>query len=74
MNAGAGGRLKVEVLDRHPQPITAFSTASANELLGNRRRIGAWSGNPDISSLRRQPVQLRFIARDVQIYVFQFPK
>jgi hypothetical protein len=75
MNAGAGGWLKVEILDRHSQPVPAFSGANADELLGNSvRRTATWSGKPDISGLRGQPVQLRFIGRDVQIYAFQFPK
>ena len=72
VDAGAGGWLKVEILDQNGQPLPEYAS-QADLILGNSvRKTVTWQKRTDLSALQGRSVQLRFIGRDVKLYAFQF--
>ena len=72
-DAGAGGWLKVELLDAAGQPLPGFGLDAADAVLGNGvSKPVTWQGRGDVSSAAGRPVRLRFVMRDVKLYAFQF--
>jgi hypothetical protein len=73
LDAGAGGRLKAELLDESLAPIPGFTAADADwQFYNDTARILTWRGNPDVSPLAGRPVHLRFLARAASLYTFRF--
>ena len=73
MDAGAGGRLKVELRDRANRPIPGFTVRDADWLWGNDvGKTVTWNGQSDVSRLKGKPVRLSFVGRGVKVYAFQF--
>ena len=73
MNAGAGGWLKVEILDEAGNPLPEYAKDKAVLLYGNAiPRVVTWRGKPELMTLIGRVVRLRFIGRDVKLYAFQF--
>lgn len=73
-DAGAGGWLKVELLDREGHPLPGFELASSDAMIGNSTsKQVTWQSKSDVSIASGQPVRLRFVMRDVKLYAFQFP-
>jgi len=73
LDANAGGRLKVEVLDRQARPIPGFAGRDADWLWGNDvARTVTWRGQSDVSRLRGKPIRLRFVGRGAKLYAFRF--
>ena len=75
MNAGAGGRIKVELLGTAGKPVPGHTREDADWLWGNdvRKRV-TWDGRSDLSRLRGKTVRLHFIGLGVKLYAFQFGK
>jgi len=73
MDANAGGRLKVELLDAQNGPIPNFALQDADTLWCNDiAKTVTWRGQSDVSSLKGKPVRLRFVGQGVKLYAFQF--
>lgn len=74
LDAGAGGWLKVEILDEDGVALPAYSGANSDVLTGNDvRQTVSWKGKSSVSALKGRTVRLRFIGRSVKLYAFQFP-
>ena len=72
-DAGAGGWLKVELLDREGHPLPGFDMDAADAVLGNGvSKPVTWQGRSDVSAAAGTPARLRFLMRDVKLYAFQF--
>jgi len=72
-DAGAGGWLKVEILDGHGRALPGYGLAEAGLLLGNSvRKKVTWQGKSDLSPVQGKVVQIRFTGRSVKLYAFQF--
>ena len=72
-DAGAGGWLKVELLDSEGHPLPGFELDAADAVLGNGvSKTVTWQGRDDASAAAGRPVRLRFVMRDVKLYAFQF--
>ena len=77
-DAGAGGWLKVELLDAEGHPLPGFEMDAADAVLGNGvSKPVTWQGpddrrSGDVSAAAGRPVRLRFVMRDVKLYAFQF--
>ena len=70
---GAGGVLRVEILDLEGRPLPGYELGEADDLNGNYIRVlASWQGSPDLGSLAGTPVKLRFVMRDTKLYSFQF--
>ncbi len=73
VDTGAGGTVKVEILDEAGKPIKGFTEADADVINGNYiRTTASWKGKTDVSALAGKPVRLRFVMRDTDLYSFQF--
>ena len=73
MNAGAGGRLKVELLSKSGRPIAGYTRQGADWLYGNDvRKTVTWNGSSSLSTLKGKTVRLNFTGRGVKLYAFRF--
>ena len=73
MDAGAGGSVRVALLDAEGEPIPGHSLEESQVLGGNSvRRLVSWRKGPDLSALSGRPVRLHWKLRDVKLYAFQF--
>jgi len=73
-DAGAGGWLKVELLDHEGHSLPGFELETADAVLGNGVcKTVTWQGRSDVSAVAGRPLRLRFLMRDVKLYSFQFP-
>lgn len=72
-NTGAGGSIRVEILDIHGQVIPGFTKEECGWIVGNsvRHKVN-WSGSKSLASLAGQTIRLRFVMRDCELYAFQF--
>ena len=72
-STSAAGMIKVEVQDIDGRPIEGFEADNANELIGNEiGKVVTWNGNPDFNALNNQPVRLRFVMKDADLYSLKF--
>ena len=67
------GSVKVEVLDAGGKPIPGFTLDDAVEIWGDEiERVVGWKQGHDVSRLAGQPVRLRFVMKDTDLYSIQF--
>ncbi len=72
-DGGAGGSVRVELLDEHDKPIEGYSGPAAEALYGNSVRLPVrWGDNQDVSPLAGKPIKMRLTMRDCKLYAFQF--
>ena len=70
---GAGGVLRLEILDGNGKPVPGFTLEQADEINGNYIRVMAsWRRSSELGPLAGKPVKLRFVMRDTKLYSFQF--
>lgn len=73
LDAGAGGRLKVELRDLGGAPIPGYTEADADWLFYNDlHRTVTWNGSADIPSTSSGEVRLRFIGANARLYACEF--
>lgn len=73
VDTGAGGSVRVELLDATGKPVDGFREDEALPLLGNAVHVPVtWRGKTTFGELAGRPVRLRFIMRDAKLYSFQF--
>jgi len=69
----AAGSVRVELQAADGKPLPGFTLAEAREEIGDEiERVVRWSGNPDLSRLAGQPVRLRFVMKDADLYSLRF--
>jgi hypothetical protein len=69
----AGGSLRVEVQDQSGVPIPGFSLAESRSLVGDTiEQSVTWANGGDLSSLSGQPVKLRFVMQEADLFAIQF--
>ncbi len=68
----AVGSMKVELQDANGKPIDNFTGDNCDEIYGDSNdRVVTWKGNADISQFADQPIRLRFMMRDADLYSLQ---
>ncbi len=73
VDTSGGGALKVEIVGEDGNPIRGFAVSEADWINGNSVKMPvSWNGRQDVSSLAGQPLRLRFVMRDCNLYAFQF--
>ena len=73
MDAGAGGSVRVALLDPEGEPIPGYTLEESQVLGGNSvRRLVTWQKGSDLSALSGRPVRVHWKLRDVKLYAFQF--
>lgn len=69
----AAGALKIEVLDIKGDPVPGYTLKECQPLIGNEiKRVVAWKGNEDLSTLAATPVRLRIRLKDADLYSLKF--
>ncbi len=72
-STSAAGGIRVEIQQPDGTPCEGFALADCEELFGDSLdRIATWQGRSDVGSLRGEPVRLRFVLKDADLYAFQF--
>jgi len=73
VNPGAGGSIRVELLDANDKPIKGYMLDDATALYGNSVRLPVtWGQNDSVAALAGKPIKIRFLMRDCKLYAFQF--
>ncbi|MEW4563215.1 hypothetical protein AB1K70_11855 [Bremerella sp. JC770] len=70
----AAGSIRVELQDESGKPIPGYSLADAQETIGNdTSRVIRWNEKgSDLSELAGQPIRLKIVLDDADVYSFQF--
>ncbi|MGD9635124.1 MAG: hypothetical protein AB7G28_01530 [Pirellulales bacterium] len=69
----AVGWLKCELQDPSGRPIQGYSLDECDEIYGDSvDRTVTWSAGDNVSSLAGQPVRLRFVMQDADLYALEF--
>ena len=72
-SSSAAGSLRVELQTAAGQPLDGFALEECPEIIGDRiEHTVAWKSGADIGPLAGQPVRLRFVLRDADLYALQF--
>lgn len=74
-SSGAGGGIRVELQNRFGQALRGFKLENAPEMYGDAiAEPYRWAGGDDISSLEGEPVRLRFVLKDCDLYSYRFER
>jgi hypothetical protein len=74
-STSAAGSIRVEIQDATGQPLPGFTLDDAIETIGNEiERTVEWKCGGDLSSLAGQPVRLRFVMQDADLFALRFAK
>jgi hypothetical protein len=71
--ASAAGSVQVEIQDAAGNPLPGFRLADCQPLVGDQiaGTVG-WQGAPDLGALAEQPVRLRFVMTECDLYSLRF--
>lgn len=71
LSTSASGYAKVVLLDAQGRELPGFGAADAAELVGDAIDISAkWKSSRRLAELKGQPVQIKFLLRDADLYSF----
>ena len=69
----AAGSIRVEIQDANGQAIPGYALGQSLELYGDQiDHVFQWQGGSDVSSLVGQPIRLRFVLKDADLYSLKF--
>ena len=72
-STSAPGGIRVEIQSPAGAPIPGFALADAVESIGDQLdRAVAWKSGKDVSRLAGQPVRLRVVLKDADLYSIRF--
>ena len=72
-STSAAGGLRVEILDAEGKPLSGHSLANSVELYGDKiDQVVSWDKGPEVGKLAGQPIRLRFLIKDADLYSFRF--
>jgi hypothetical protein len=70
---GAAGSVRVEIQDADGAPLPGYGLADAEEMFGDSlEQPVLWKHGADVSRLAGQPVRLRFVLADADLYSYRF--
>ncbi len=70
---GAAGGVRAELQDPEGRPRPGFTLEDAREQVGDDvERVVRWAQGPDVSRLAGQPVRVRFVLKDADIFSMRF--
>lgn len=69
----AGGRIRVEIQDAAGKPIPGFELDNARPLVGDSidQQVG-WKRGGDLEKLAAQPIRLRIVMQEADLFALQF--
>ncbi len=69
----AAGSVRVELQEADGTPIPGFTLEDCHEQIGDELdRDVSWQGDSDLLALENQPVRLRFVLHDAELYAMRF--
>ena len=69
----AAGAIAIEIQDANGAPIEAYALSDCPPVFGDSiNRVVTWKNGADIGGLAGQPVRLRFVMHDADLYSLQF--
>ncbi len=69
----AAGSVQVEVQDASGQPLAGWALSDCQELIGDDLdRLVRWNDRADLGELDGQPLRLRLVLSDADVYSFRF--
>ena len=69
----AAGSVRVELQDPQGKAIPGYALGDAVELIGDAiERAVSWKGGSDLGRLAGQPIRLRFVMKDADLYSLRF--
>lgn len=72
-STSAAGSVRVELQDADGRPLDGFRLQDCPEIYGDAiAQTVHWSSGPDLSSLIGEPIRLRFVLRDADLYSLRF--
>jgi hypothetical protein len=72
-STSAGGKLAVEVQDAAGAPVPGYALDDCPEIVGDEiERVVSWKGGHDVSKLAGQPVRLRLVMKEADLYSIHF--
>jgi len=72
-STSAAGSVRIEIQDAAGAPVEGFTLADCPDIFGDEiERVVAWNGGSDVSKLAGQPVRLRLVLRDADLYSIRF--
>ncbi|MBI5801622.1 MAG: hypothetical protein HZA92_12990 [Verrucomicrobia bacterium] len=72
-STSAAGSIRVEVQDGAGKPISGFAAADCVAVIGNDTdRPVRWKPGGDLAKLAGQPVRLRFVMKDADVFALRF--
>jgi len=72
-STSAAGYIKAELLDTNEKPIKGFELENVNEAIGNEiEKQISWKGNPGLKQLNGEPIRIRFVMKDADLYSIKF--
>ena len=72
-STSAVGSVQVEIQGEAGDPIEGFTLAQCPEIFGDEiERVVVWEGGSDVGPLTGQPVRLRFVMQDADLYAIHF--
>ncbi len=68
----AAGGIRVEIQHPDGRPVPGFALADCSDVFGDSvDRIVTWKNGTDVGLLKGQPVRLRFVLKDADLYALQ---
>ena len=72
-STSAAGSIRVEITNLNGQPLSGFSLDESTEIYGDEvAYVMTWKSQSDLTELVGQPIQLRFVMKDADLYSLQF--
>jgi len=73
VSTSAAGSMRIEILDETEKSIEGYSLDDCDEFFGDSvEHTVTWNGEKDVSKLGGQPIRLRIVLHDADVYSFQF--
>ena len=72
VSTSAAGSVRVELQDEKGEVIPGHAASDCDEIYGDSLdRVVTWSGQSDLSDIIQQPIRLRFLLKDADLFAIQ---
>jgi hypothetical protein len=72
-STSVAGSVRAEFQDHNSVPIPGFALSDSREMVGDEiQRVVSWKAGADVSRLTGQPVRIRFVLKDADVFSFRF--
>ena len=69
----AAGSIRVEIQDRTGNPLAGYELDACDEIYGDElNRVVLWDGKADLQKLAGEPIRLRMVLRDADLFSLRF--